>query len=77
MIGNALGVWPFIFVAAIAFATLAIGIPFAILAILAQVERIASWALERIRCFAVRGTSASNPRPEREIPQPSDELPVR
>ena len=77
MIGNAFGAWPWIFVAGITFAALAIGIPFAILAILARVERAGSWAVERIRLIPLGDTSASDPQPDTKVVSGGDELPVR
>ena len=77
MIGNAFGAWPWIFVAGITLAAVAIGIPLAILAVLARVERAGSWAVEGIHRIARRGTSASDHRPDTKVLSGGDELPVR
>jgi len=73
MISNALSVWTWIFVAAIAFATLAIGVPLAIITILAQVERAGSWALEQVRrdtrWEAVPSERESEALPGRAVPR--------
>ena len=48
MAGNVVGAWTWIFVAAIALASLAVGVPIAVIKTLACVEAAGSWTLERV-----------------------------
>lgn len=73
MTGNVFGAWTWIFVAAITFAALAVGVPMVVIKTLMLVETAGSWTLERMhRLRRQRSTAAGRessdllrlPRPE-------------
>ena len=73
MTGNVFGAWTWIFVAAITFAALAVGVPIAVIKTLALVETAGSWTLDRVHRLKRRRSAAAGresadllrlPRPE-------------
>lgn len=60
------GAWTWIFVAAIVLGALAVGVPIAVVAVVANAERLGVWAYERIDRSQRRQRSAPALRPERE-----------
>ena len=78
MTGNVFDAWTSIFVAAITFAALAVGVPIAVIKTLALVETAGSWTLDRVhRLMRKRSAAADlggrhrlNPAPTRSIEEP-------
>jgi hypothetical protein len=74
-------VWMWIFIAGVTLATVAIGVPLALITIHALVERAGSWTLERIhrRAGALSPRRRSGRRRERDIDEvvARDEITVR
>lgn len=77
MIGNVFGAWTWIVIAGVTLATVAVGVPLAVITILALVEKAGSWTLGRIRRRSPRRSGAL--RPERDIEEvvARDEIAVR
>ena len=58
MTGNVFGIWTWVFVAAITFAALAVGVPMAVIKTLMFVETAGSWTLERVHRLTRRRSAA-------------------